>query len=365
MNEGKKEVNMMAEKMESAISLVVVGDVLIDGKMEFANGTILQTVLHEKRKQPESAFSFVSSFLKKADLRFCNLEGPLSDLFQKGTIFRGRGSAWNSDSTNVAGLKYAGFDVVSLANNQMMSYGWEGAAQTIRNLEKNGIAYIGAGNNLKEATQPKVFQLKNVKIGFLAYYLNNLAPGIPPIKSRATEDKPGLAEMVLSPLYPPPQVNRQHMELFKESIKEARAISDVVVVACHWGVQGQTIAIHQPALAHIAIDSGADLVIGAHPHNIQGVEVYKKKVIVYSLGNFVFDAPLPMDKASLLLQALISDKKIQKVSFRPVLANSLGQAEILGEDNENSIKIFRTLESLSREFDTKLAFQNGEIMISS
>ncbi len=351
---------MVIKKMDSKISFVAVGDVLIDGKIEDRN----EGVTRAKREQPESAFTLVSSFLKRADVRFCNLEGPLTDLCQKGTIFHGRRAAWSSASKNVAGLKHAGFDIVSLTNNQVMSYGWEGVTETIRNLEKNGILFVGAGKNLQEAAQPKVVQVKNVKIGFLTCTMNQVAPGIPPIKSRAGKEKPGLNEIMLSPLYPPPQVNRQHLELLRESIRNAREISDVVVVGFHWGVQGQTIAIHQSALGHIAIDCGADLVIGTHPHNIQGIEVYKKRIIVYSLGNFVFDAPVLQEhKDAILLQALISDKKIQKVSFKPVLINSLGQPEILAEDNKNGMEIFRTVESLSHEFGTKLAFKNGEITI--
>ena len=352
--------NVRAEKTGGTISFVALGDVFIDGKIEYPDGT----VRYKKRERPESIFALVSSFLKKADLRFCNLEAPLCNLCQKGTIFHGRRSAWSSDSKNAAGLKYAGFDVVSLANNQMMSYGWAGVDRTIKTLGKNGILFVGAGENLKEATQPRVVHVKDVKIAFLAYYFNDVAPGIPIVRSRADEEKPGLAEVAVSPLYPPPHVNHQHLALFKQTIKEARDISDVVVVSCHWGVPHlQTIAIHQTALGHMAIDLGADLVIGTHPHIIQGIEVYKNKVIAYSLANFGFDSPSPMPKESILLQAVIFDKKVQKVSFRPVLHNSLGQPEVLGKDNKNGGKIFKILQSLSKEFGTKLAFKIGEIRI--
>ncbi len=351
---------MTIEKMGGAVSFVAVGDVFIDGKIEYPNGT----VRYKKREQPESIFALVSSFLKKADLRFCNLEAPLCDLCQKGTIFHGRRSAWSSEGKNTVGLKYAGFDVVSLANNQMMSYGWEGIEQTIKNLRGKDILFAGAGKTLQEATQPRVIQVKDVKIGFLAYYFNDVAPGIPIVRSRADEEKPGLAEVAISPLYPSPHLNQQHVALFKQSIKEARDVSDVVVVSCHWGVPHlQTIAIHQTAIGHMAIDLGADLVIGTHPHIIQGIEVYKNKVIAYSLANFGFDSPSPMPNESFLLETLISDKKIQKVSFRPVLHNSFGQPEILGEGDKNAGKIFKVLQSLSEEFGTKLTFKKGEINI--
>ena len=349
--------------MEDTVSFIAVGDVLLDGRIEWPNGNVLHKPLPEERRQPESAFYLVSSFLKKADFRYANLEGPLCDLFKKGTVINPV-SAWSSDSRNVTALKFAGFDLISLATNIMMCYGWDGAEQTIRNLRENGIDFVGAGNNLLEATQPKILRIKNVKIAFLDCYLMMLGPiGIPTVESRAEEDKPGLSEIHLSPLYPPPHLDHQHLDLFKEKIKEAKSISDIVVVSCHWGVHSETITVSQSGLGHIAIDCGADLVIGTHPHNIQAIEVYKNKVIAYSMGSFAFDIGIPLDKRGLLLEALIFDKRIQKVSFRPVLSNSLGQPELLGENNKNGAEIFRKLESLSQEFGTKLTFRNGEISL--
>jgi poly-gamma-glutamate synthesis protein (capsule biosynthesis protein) len=351
--------SMVANKKENVISFIAGGDLIIDGKIEYHNGKVTCA----RREQPESVFASVSSLFKGADVRFCNLEAPLCSLVKKGTIFPGLQNALSSEIKNVAALKYAGIDIVALPNNHMMSYGWDGVDETINVLEKSGIAYVGAGKNLKEATQPKVLEIKNVKIGFLAFYINPIAPGLPPTKSRALENRPGLSEIALSPLYPPPQLNRQHVELFEQSIKEAKALSDVLMVCCHWGVQGQTIAIHQTALGHLAIDSGADLVIGTHPHNPQAVEVYQNKVIIYSLGSLAFDAPMSVEKEGLLLQAVISDKMVQKVSLRPLSFNAKGVPELLKADEQKGAKIFKTLEYLSKEFDTRLTYQNAEIVV--
>jgi len=223
---------------------------------------------------PNSPFEFVGQTLSGADIAFVNLEAPLTDGGEpanKDFVFRG-------PPAGAKALADAGLDIVSLANNHMLDYGPTGLADTMSALKAEGIAYAGAGENVHAARAPSVLQKFGIRVAFLAYVstLSDSVSGFDVSSTQATEDRPGVAW--LTP------------ETVAADVAAAKLASDVVVVSMHTGNEYRDApSALQVAAAHAAIDAGAALVLGSHPHVLQGLETYKGGLIIYSLGNFVFD----------------------------------------------------------------------------
>lgn len=158
---------------------------------------------------------------------------------------------------------------VNLANNHILDLGDEGFFHTLSVLEKNGIAYFGAGNEENNYNNPCVIELEGKKIAFLGYSDYEFLLGV-----ESTQNKCAI---------PTEEQIRKDMELCKDSN------ADIVIVNMHWGREERSYHTQrQRMLGHKLIDAGADLVIGHHPHCIQPIEVYKEKSIFYSLGNSYF-----------------------------------------------------------------------------
>jgi poly-gamma-glutamate synthesis protein (capsule biosynthesis protein) len=152
-----------------------------------------------------------------------------------------------------------------------MDYGTEGLLDTLDHLDKTGIRHVGAGHDASEAFEPVIIEKKGLKIAFLGF-----SHVVPDVSWKAGKQHPGVADMYD---YKVPVL----------AIQKARAQADLVVVITHWGVERtDTPLAFQTELAHRFIDAGADLIIGGHPHVLQGFEAYKGKWIAYSLGNFIF-----------------------------------------------------------------------------
>ena len=213
-------------------------------------------------------FTPLGSFIKTADISLGNLESPFYD---QGAPVRS-GMIFKADPRSVAGLKYAGFDIVTLANNHFGNQGVEGMLYTFSLLKKNGIEFIGAGYNLGAAQRILVKEVNGLKIAFIG--VENYS--ITPESYFATKNSPGLLHV--------------EADAIGQLVKKAKTKADVVIVTYHGGTEYAPAANDQQReFAHAAINAGADIVIGHHPHVIQGVENYKGKMILYSLGNFVFD----------------------------------------------------------------------------
>jgi len=345
----------MQENFTDNIKLVAVGDILIGVEIQRLDGSIEKPL----RKDPISAFTFVSPALSKADIAFCNLESPLSD---KGKRAMGRMFAWRASPKMVSGLTTAGFNVVNLANNHSMNFGPEALMDTISVLAKNKIAYIGAGRNIFEARKPVIIERKKTRIAFLGYSTNINQP----FPYAAENEKPGIAALMISPLYPPPHTNKESLEMIFEDIRNTRHLADITIFSCHWSLgletaSSHTLAMHQPAVTHAAIDAGADLVLGHGPHLLQGIEVYKGKVIFYNLGQFVVDREVPdNEKQTIMVNCEISGKQIHKVCFSPVLINEQGQPQVLPPEDENCRGIQQVMDKLSRKLGTTLSFEGAE-----
>jgi len=204
--------------------------------------------------------------LKKSDIVFGNLEGTASDQGKDG----GSLYSFQMDPSVIPALKGAGFSVLSMANNHVGDFGLASYIDTLARLKENEILYTGGGYTSAEAEQPVIIEKYGMKIGFLGFSDKG------PDWMRVKENQAGLL-LASNPR-------------FGEIVNNASKQVDHLIVSFHFGEEYQTVHDQrQEELAHRAIDAGAKIVIGHHPHVIQDTEVYKDGFIAYSLGNFIFD----------------------------------------------------------------------------
>lgn len=211
-------------------------------------------------------FALVADELRRGDVTLANLEAPLT---RRGNEFSAKKYRFRADPVAAAALRASGITTVTLANNHSMDFGPVGLVDTLAALRQAGIEWIGAGENLSAARRMVVHQIRGQKVALVGYSL------VFPTEFWATDQRAGAMPV--------------REALLRADIAAARRLADIVIVTVHWGEEGVTrLRPYQPRLAHMMIDAGADAVIGHHPHVVQGVERYRRGIIFYSLGNFVF-----------------------------------------------------------------------------
>ncbi len=244
------------ETLDTPVSLVFTGDIMLG-----------RTVNYEMlRSSHDFPFTHTTDFLHGFDLTIGNLECVVSRL---GTP-EPKTYTVEADPLGFQRLVDAGFSVVSVANNHSGDYGKAAFADMLGHLPKYGITAIGGGMNEAEAHKPAYFTFGTTTIGLLAYC------DIDPSYFAATATTPGHAWL--------------DADAMAADVHAAHKQCDFLIVFTHWGTEYHSDQnSDQVDMAHLAIDRGASLVVGAHPHVIQPSEIYRGKLIVYSLGNFVFD----------------------------------------------------------------------------
>jgi len=248
---------------DGAVRLAFAGDVYLGGNV----GVLLE------KNGYDYPYKHVKEILQQADIAAANLETSVTSLeLEKPNL---KTYEFRSDPKVLPAFRDAGFDVVSLANNHSMDYGPEGLRDTMRHLRDHSIDYVGAGENRAEAFKPVYFDKNGVKVAVLGF--SRVIPIPEEWDWKAGEDRIGLAD-TYNHTYP--------VQVIEAAKKEA----DIVVVLVHWGneLDEEPDSAKQVDLGRRYIDAGADLVIGSHPHVLQGIEYYKGRWIAYSLGNFIF-----------------------------------------------------------------------------
>jgi poly-gamma-glutamate capsule biosynthesis protein CapA/YwtB (metallophosphatase superfamily) len=265
----------------SDVFIGFVGDVLID------------------RDDPDEVFCEVRDLLSTPDILFANLESPYSDT---------PGMAITAPlvivprAHNLEAYARAGFHVLSLANNHIVDAGHEALLDTRARLQKAGVATVGAGENLMAARRPQVLERGTQRMGFLAY------ASVFPHGYEARASVPGLAPLraynhfhelpeYFAPGYLPRIETIPDPEDHRNLIRDLDALRkdvDVVIASFHWGdhLRPFVLTDHERRTARLAIDHGADLVLGHHHHALRGIEWYRGRPIFYGLGHFVFDLRL-------------------------------------------------------------------------
>lgn len=263
-------------------------------------------------------FRPTADYVKNADITYVNLETPLF----AGCKLDDNGFRFCGDARFVAGLQAIGTKVVNVANNHFSNYGAQGTVATVDLLTKAGIAVSGLG-------APAILDVKGLRFAFLGF--NGV--GLP--------------------------IDR---EAVKAGIEHARAQADVVVVQFHWGKEYQRQPEPDPdvptpddpiAIGHLAIDDGADFVVGNHPHWYQGVEVYKGKLITYAHGNYVFDQMWSEEtRRGVIGRYTFYDNRLVGAEWRPIRIYDYGQARF--DDAAYDQLVVSGLEKASRDLAARL-----------
>lgn len=241
------------------ITITFCGDILLDSSVKRR--------MYEGGREAVFPISHAQPFTE-ADITMINLEFPFST---RGAPMPDKEYTFRGDPEHISFFTEMGTDIVSLANNHVLDYGYDAFLDTLDLLDENEIKYVGAGRNLSDAKRYEIFEVKGKKIAFLS-----ASRVIPVVDWYANSTKPGVFAT-----YDPAALNEQ--------IALAKEEADYVIVYVHWGVERNTKPEgYQISMARGYIENGADAVIGSHPHVLQGFEIFKGKPIVYSLGNFVF-----------------------------------------------------------------------------
>lgn len=266
--------------------------------------------------------------MNDADIFMLNNEFAYST---RGTEIIEKSYTFRAHPKRVEILKEMGVDIVSLANNHALDFGEEALLDTFTTLEEAGIEYVGAGINLDRAKAPVYYTIGDTTIGYVA-----ASHVIYAMDWYATDKRPGM-------------IGTYDPTLFLASIKEAKENSDFVVVYVHWGKERTHDPVsYQKNLAKKYIDAGADVVIGCHPHVMQGIEFYNGKPIAYSLGNYWFNAS---KRESGLLKLYLNPDGTTDVQLLPAMNDSTYTYMIINEDERKAYYKFMEDISFDVEFD--------------
>ena len=228
-----------------------------------------------KDKPPEYAWGDTLSLFKGADVRFCNLECVISDWGTPWSITP-KVFHFRSDAKNIEILRAAHIDAISLANNHILDFEYEGLFNTMNNLKVAGIRYCGAGMTLSDASEPVIWETKGGRFGLIAFTDNE--PGW-----EATEDQPGI-------FYLPISLKDQRAGKLLELVRRTKEVVDLLIISTHWGPNwGYTPPAEHIPFAHALIDAGTDIIFGHSGHVVRGIEIYKQKPIMYCTGDFIDD----------------------------------------------------------------------------
>ena len=281
------------------VTIAAVGDILF--------GRYIKGQWYRRVPKTDDPFSNVAGVLKGADIAFGNLETPVMKEPEK--LITHRSLTFRAERSDVELLGAAGFDVLSIANNHTLNLGHAGAPITHENVAAAGLIPIGAGATLEEARAPAVIERDGLRIAFVArtVWTNGRKP--------VTEDG-AVAKLSRSSL----------RTSLSDDVRQARADTkaDFVIVSLHWGTEYEPHPEqYQRRTARAAIDAGADLVLGHHPHVVQDIERYHDGVIVYSMGNFLFDNPQRVQRETIIVTATLEQdadgRRISELSVHPVL----------------------------------------------
>lgn len=313
------------------ITVTAVGDLLFDS----APKRLIQ------RDGGKAPFSKVASQLNRADVTVGNLECPLS---KRGSPVPGKTFTFQGDPRAVAGLTWAGFDLLALGNNHMRDYGATALGDTFRYLKGARIPFAGAGVDRRAAWEPAIIERGGARIAFLSF------SQITPVNFRATDSRSGTAYTT-------------DLAAVKRAVRSAAKKADYVIVSFHWGVEKTfSPTASQVRFGRGAIDAGADMVLSHHPHRIQGVEYYRGRLIAYSLGNFVFSPGSEGGRDTMILHATLGPAGVSRAYAQPVYIGSYGRPSVAS--GSTATRILGIIRKTSRQRGTVAVVSRNRVRLS-
>ncbi len=334
----------------------------------FAGDTMTwdRTREHLEKEGANYPFLATAALLQSADIAVANLEGPVAARAKQG---KGK-YVYKVPPWTLTGVKWAGFDLVSLANNHVRDCGVQGVEETLENLSKTGIKVFGAGRNEREAARAEIVGLNGTQVAFLGFvapetYFHEREDSL---KEGAHGRMEKLMERRLGAGRNRPGTIVAKKDNIEGGIRGVGDAADLVVVFIHFGIR-----YHRPPtemqryLAHIAIDAGADIVVGHHAHFWQPVEIYRGKPIVYGLGNFAFGSGNRRADEALLARVIIRGKRFVRLELFPLYIKNKDrlvayQPKVMKGDSAR--EMLGRLTKQSRPFGVTLRELNGRAVLS-
>lgn len=295
-----------ADHGQEAIDAAPSATLAVVGDLQLARG--LETMM--ARHGLSYPLERVAKRLSAAGLTIANLESPLG---RTGKPLPGKGIWFRARPEAAAVVTQGGFDAVTVANNHILDYDTENFLETLDLLRAIGVRAVGGGAELAAARRPVLLEARGIRVALLGYsqFADILFSYAHPRPFAATESRPGVAPL--------------QTDLVATDIASARKQADVVAVLVHWGDEYQNLPNRQQVeWAHAFVDAGADLVLGFHPHAIQGFEAYGRGLIAYSLGNFVMDQWEPVTTESMLLEIALTRGRDGQVRVGPARVTPVG-----------------------------------------
>lgn len=321
------------EDYENKFKVSLVGDMSFDGH-------IRNNISEHGYDYP---WEYVSEYFKDDHISIGNLETSIT---REGSPWPNKQFNFRSDPENVGAMKRAGMDVVSLANNHTLDYGYDGLKDTIDYLNAGDIKLVGAGEDTKEASKALIIEKEETKIGVLGY--SRVAPDV---GWWPTDDKAGVASAY-----------DKHLDQVLENIEETKKEVDLLIIMVHWGKELHEMPREDEVrAAKKMIDMGADVIAGHHPHVLQGIEIYKGKPIFYSLGNFIFGSRSNLSGNTMIAQVNFNHKDIESIDIIPFHIKNSRPENISREKKEEKLEYLR---NISSEFETRID-KEGRINISN
>ncbi|MBC8642749.1 CapA family protein [Caballeronia sp. EK] len=356
------------------------------------------------RADPRSIFEDVREEMRRADIGFCQLEVNLSERGQRLPQVR---HTTKAPPETADAIRECGFNVVSVAGNHCMDWGRDAFDDTLSALVDAGISPVGAGADIEQARKPVFVDCKGTKVAFLAYcsilpegfWADENRAGCVPMRAwtvyeQVEKDQPGTPPRIHT--YP----NRDDLEAMRHDVRAAREVADVVIVSMHWGIHFIPFAIadYQREVARVAIDEGADVILGHHAHILKGVELYRGKPIFYSLCNFALDVPLspkmmaskafkeiqslnpewhpdpdssytfpPDSQMTVVVRMVIREGEVAEVSLLPTFINQHSRPTLLVAADPRFHRVVDYLEQANAHagFETGFTLSEGRVVLTT
>lgn len=315
------------------MKIIFIGDLML--------GRLVNDLL--KAKPKEYVWGDTLPIFEKADLRICNLECVISD----------KGEPWSmtpkifhfrTDAKNIEALKAAHINLISLANNHILDYGYEALEECLKILRAGGVRYSGAGINIKEAMRPAFVTIEGITVGMLSFTDNEPS-------WEAAKRRPGV-------FYLPIDLTDQRAQRLFKIVESAKKKADLLIVSAHWGPNwGYRPYPPHISFAHQLIDRGADIVFGHSCHVFQGIEIYQGRPIIYSSGDFVDDYAVDEiernDQSFVFVVECYKDKTA-KLELYPTVIRDFQAWLASGEEKE---EIAEKMQALCEEFNTTVKWE--------
>lgn len=304
--------------LEEEVTFCFTGDVLLDD--EYA---VMATLLNRGGNLENGISAELLSIMRGADITVINNEFPYTG---RGTATEGKAFTFRAEPDAVHYLQDMGADVAIIANNHVYDYGEQGLLDTLDTLEAASVSAVGAGRNLEEAASPVYFIVNDIKIALIA--ATQIERFDNPDTRGATEDSAGVFRC-------------WNPEKLCETVTQAKTESDFVIVCMHWGTENEsTTDWAQEAQAPMLAEAGADLIVGDHPHCLQGITYYGDTPVVYSLGNFWFNSKT-VDTG--LLKVTLAAEGIRSMQFIPAIQSDCRVNMVHDGEKERILSQLRTL----------------------